>query len=258
VGDDLTGEFVLSALQAAGVNVEFAQRVENARTGLMLKVPTSTGMVVEYYRKDSAATMMSLSTVTNLHSHNAAVIHLTGITPALSPSCMHLCEEILIRNEKRSIISFDLNWRPSLWREDASEILRRMAAKADVVFVGLDEANELWGTESPESVREFLPEPDVLIVKNGGHQAISFSDEGVCRSDAFEVQVVDVVGAGDAFAAGWLSGMLRGFSQSDRLKFGHSVASEVLKSPTDTTETENLKWILDSLPSSDQLPHIES
>jgi 2-dehydro-3-deoxygluconokinase len=165
------------------------------------------------------------------------VVHLSGITPALSGSCRDLVRSII--NERpfgRSLISFDVNHRASLWNGEAAAELLELARASDVVFVGRDEAESIWETTSAESVRDLMPEPLYLIVKDSAQEAVSFTPEGVFREPARTVDVVDVVGAGDGFAAGWLSGMLQGTSQPVRLRMGHGVASRVVQSPTDSAD----------------------
>jgi len=112
-------------------------------------------------------------------------------------------------------------------------VLRDLANRADIVFVGLDEAETLWGTTTPEDVRALISEPALLVVKDGDVGATEFSVEGAVFVPAIPTEVVEAVGAGDAFAAGYLAGFLAGDDPVARLESGHRRAHLVLQSTDD-------------------------
>jgi 2-dehydro-3-deoxygluconokinase len=240
VGDDPFGRLILQYLDAAGVNVGKAVVDSNAPTGVYFKETIDEKTKVFYYRANSAASRMAPALVRSLVelSPPPHVLHLTGVTPALSESCRALVRSLV---EERPInakcVSFDVNYRRGLWpvAEAAPELLR-LAESSDVVFVGLDEAEELWGVTTPEQVRDLISAPRVLIVKNDSSFAVSFQREITAHAVPETVAVVETVGAGDAFAAGWLGGFLRGYSPRERLELGHKVASHVLRTTYDDVE----------------------
>jgi 2-dehydro-3-deoxygluconokinase len=162
------------------------------------------------------------------------VWHLTGITPALSEDCFALVESALHGITDRPAVSFDVNFRPAVWRghkSDPADLLRRLAQAADIVFVGLDEAQTLWGARSAraQDVRaSILPEPRILVVKDGATAATVFFGDGSVVVPALPVDVVEPVGAGDAFAAGFLAALLRGRSAGHCLRSGHLTAAAAL------------------------------
>jgi 2-dehydro-3-deoxygluconokinase len=237
LGADPLGDIVLDSLNADGVDTTSVTRNSERPTAVYFKDPTTTGTAVYYYRNGSAASLMSPWDLPRWTIRAPKVVHLSGITPALSDSCRDLMRSIIKeRPFGRSLVSFDVNHRASLWNGEAEAELLELARASDVVFVGRDEATSIWGTTSAESVRDLIPEPLHLIVKDGAHEAVSFTPEGVFREPAHTVEIVDVVGAGDGFAAGWLSGMLQGMNEPARLRMGHGVASRVVQSPTDSAE----------------------
>ncbi|WP_328826518.1 sugar kinase [Streptomyces sp. NBC_00252] len=237
VGDDPFGRRVLAGVGAAGVDVRGVRADPGRPTGLLVKEPTGSGTRVHYYRGDSAASAMGPDILADDRLKSAAVLHLTGVTPALSASCRNLVTTALTvpAGERPYAISFDVNHRPALWPPGtAATVLRELADLADITFVGLDEAQELWGADlQPADVRALLPGPRLLIVKDGGHAAIAFSDEGVRIVPALDTDVVEPVGAGDAFAAGALSGLLRGEGLERALRLGHITAASALKVTAD-------------------------
>jgi 2-dehydro-3-deoxygluconokinase len=81
-------------------------------------------------------------------------------------------------------------------------VLRRLASRADIVFVGLDEARARWKCSTADDVRALLPEPGRLVVKDSDVGANEFSADGIVFEPAIPTEVLEAVGAGDAFAAG--------------------------------------------------------
>jgi 2-dehydro-3-deoxygluconokinase len=140
-------------------------------------------------------------------------------------------------------ISFDVNFRPALWTDDAGSTLQRLANAADLVFVGRDEAETLWGVSELASIRRLLPDPEVIVVKDGPVGASAMTVDGTTVFEpALRVELVEPVGAGDAFAAGYLSASLRGLDLPQRLRMGHLVAAHALAVTADHTTLPGRAW----------------
>lgn len=120
---------------------------------------------------------------------------ITGITAALSESCLHLVEAVLTGTG--TPVSFDVNYRPV---RRAGPVLRDLARRADIVFVGRDEVQTLWGTATPESVRRPIPEPKLLAVKDGSVGATEFYGGQMTFVPANPVDVVEAVGGAGTLA----------------------------------------------------------
>jgi len=235
VGDDALGRRVLAEVGAAGVDVGGVRRDPERPTGLLVKEPTGSRTRVHYYRGNSAASAMGPDVLDDERLRSASVVHLTGVTAALSPSCRNLLATALAvpAAERPYAISFDVNHRPALWPPDTAATVL-LADRADITFVGLDEAQELWDPDlEPADVRRLLPRPRLLVVKDGGHSAVAFSAEGTWTVPAPATDVVEPVGAGDAFAAGVLTGLLRGGGMERALRLGHITAASALKVTAD-------------------------
>jgi 2-dehydro-3-deoxygluconokinase len=143
--------------------------------------------------------------------------------------------------ETSTLVSFDVNYRPALWSvAEAAPRLHRLAQRADVVFVGLDEAETLWGTQTPDEVRAILHAPGRLVIKDSDVGATEYSTEGEQFVPALKVDVIEAVGAGDAFAAGYLAADLDGREAFDRLTAGHQRAALVLRSMSDYVADNHL------------------
>lgn len=232
VGDDALGRRLTAMVRARGVDTSMVEVSGDAPTGVYFKNP---GEGVLYYRRGSAASTLDPSILEQVPLLDANLVHISGITPALSASCSALIDSVLDRLEETStLVSFDVNYRSALWSvAEAAPRLHRLAQRADVVFVGLDEAETLWGTQSPDEVRSILHAPSRLVVKDSDVGATEYSTRGEQFVPALKVDVIEAVGAGDAFAAGYLAADLDGREATDRLTAGHQRAALVLRSMSD-------------------------
>lgn len=241
LGDDALGRRVERHLRERGVDTRWVETDGEAPTGVYFKDP---GRGVRYYRAGSAASRMAPPFLDPLPLDTARVVHVSGITPALSASCGALVDALVDRvADSTAMLSFDVNHRSALWPAGvAAGRLRGLASRADLVFVGLDEAEALWGTATPEAVRALLPEPALLVVKDGAIGATEFrdgADSAPTHVPARSVEVVEAVGAGDAFAAGYLASLLTGGDAGERLAAGHARAVTVLGDTADFPRAES-------------------
>ncbi|MGY5115914.1 sugar kinase [Streptomyces sp. 900105755] len=293
VGADGFGDHLLETVGAYGVDVSYVGRDPGRPTGVYFRTAgdrATDAHEVAYYRAGSAASAMSAATVDLAAVRAGRILHLSGITAALSEGCLGLLRELTASaGGGPPVVSFDVNYRAGLWTgSDGAEVLLELARRADIVFVGEDEAELAWGvTGGPSAVRELLPEPEVLVVKQGAAGATAFvsaaarwglvaqfpaplkgrygrppspaagsraaggtpSGGGTLPAPVsvptprpqltgtFEpapaVDVVATVGAGDGFAAGFLSGVLRGLPLRQTLRLGHLFAAAALTTPAD-------------------------
>ena len=233
LGDDPLGHRVRRTLTELGVDTGWVTLDPDAPTGVYFKDP---GHGVHYYRAGSAASRMNPRSVATIPLEDAEIVHISGITPALSQDCAAMIDAIVDRVAAAdgAALSFDVNHRAALWAAPvAAPVLLALANRSDIVFVGLDEAQTLWGCETPEDVRALVPAPAHLVVKDGDVGATEFSPEGAEFVPAIPTEVVEAVGAGDAFAAGWLAARLAGAPPQERLQSGHERAHLVLQSTED-------------------------
>lgn len=230
VGDDPFGALIRRVVGDAGVDVTGVQIDPTRPTGVYFKSQGPDGNTVHYYRRGSAASAMSPEFLRQTGVTTASVLHLSGITAALSDSCRELVEAALRKQRPTApLVSFDVNYRPKLRRDQPADLLLDLARRADIVFVGLDEAATLWNTTDPESVRKLLRQPPLLVVKDGDRVATAFDGTDSLSVPALTVDVVEPVGAGDAFAAGFLTGMVEGWDLQMRLRLGHLTAAAALR-----------------------------
>lgn len=228
VGDDPFGHAMLREIAAAGVDVSGVHIDPVRPTGLYIKESGAGGSPVRYYRTGSAASAMGPELAEGLDLAGVRVLHLSGITPALSDSCLDLVRALLDRPRGDTLISFDVNLRPALWAGRDVGLLAELAGRADIVLTGDDEAQKVWGTGDPARLRTLLPGPRTLVVKHGERGATLVENGVEVFAPALRVDVVEPVGAGDAFAAGFLAATLRGAEPIARLRQGHLQAAATL------------------------------
>lgn len=230
LGDDPLGRFVEDAIAAAGVGVEVVRDAARP-TGVMTVHAGGPERRTAYYRSESAARLLAPGDLRR--AGPARWIHVTGVTAALSPSAGELVEAIVVRRAAGGAkVSFDVNFRPTLWAagEDAAHVLLPFARAADLVFVGSDEAEDLFGTSEPGALAELILRRDgqELVLKRGAGPASVLTLEGAISEPAHPVEVVEVTGAGDAFAAGYLAATVLGWPAPARLRLGHLMGSRTV------------------------------
>lgn len=235
LGADPLGDRIAEELSRRGILL-WVDRDEDAPTGVMFKDPGAEGSSVHYYRRGSAASRMTRGQVPAERLTGVRIVHTTGITPALSTTCREMVD-LLFEDARAAgaLVSFDVNDRRALWSmEDAATTLARLANAADIAFVGRDEAERVWGTATASDIRAFLPDCALLVVKDGDVGATAF--DGAAEPvfvPAPTVEVVEPVGAGDAFASGFLAATLEDLPLADRLQAGHDAAARVLRIAAD-------------------------
>lgn len=220
LGDDEPGDAVLRAVRSEGVRT-LVVRDTDLPTGLMLssrRVAGSRG--VQYYRAGSAASALSPEDAADAPLSGVDLVHLSGITPALSASARAFAYALLERARAAGAeVSIDLNHRRRLWSDaEATPVLRDLAARADIVFASDDEARLVLDAPAADegALAEGLRDlgPRVAVVTAGARGAW-YHDGRPGRQRAVEVEEVDPFGAGDAFVAGFLAGRLDGLPSDE-------------------------------------------
>ena len=214
VGQDEFGKFLLKELRGEGVDVSHVTMDDQAPTGIMFKeFRSSRETRVTYYRKDSAASCMTADDLDEEYISRAKILHITGITPALSGSCRETVEAAIEMAKRHKLrISFDPNIRLKLWSaEQAREIIGKILPKCDMILPGLDEAELLLGTSGVERSVDRLLEmgAKAVILKTGAEGCWAADRKEIYHVPGFDPGIIaDPIGAGDAFAAGFLAGIL--------------------------------------------------
>ena len=236
VGDDPFGKVVLSRLRGEGVDVSRAGIDAGAPTGLLVRDSLAERRIsVAYYRAGSAGSRLDPTDVDHDWIGGARLLHVTGITAALSESALRATLAAIGAAKAAGVtVCLDPNLRFKLasvqrWRE----LIGELAVHADLVLTGEEETEVIAGEDGE---RWFLDRGARLVVtKLGARGARATDGRESWEVPVWPVTVVDPVGAGDAFAAGFLSGWLRGLEVPDSLRLGAKVAAFVVGTPGDNT-----------------------
>lgn len=229
VGGDSFGDLVERELRAEGLHPHVV-RDYDAPTGLMVKERrTASATRVWYYRDDSAGSRFAIGDIPDALWRNVTLLHVTGITPALSDSAAKATLHYVEHARALGItVSFDVNHRHSLWSaDDARPTYRALVELADVVFAGADEAAIVVGGGTPAQLAAGLCAmgPTEAVVKFGADGALAVVDSVEYRQPAVPVSVIDTVGAGDGFVTGYLADRLTGGSIQQRLRTATAVGA---------------------------------
>jgi 2-dehydro-3-deoxygluconokinase len=217
--DSALGRRAVREIASHGVDVSSVRWVPGSRMGTFfveLSVPPRPITVI-YDRKGSAASEMDEASIDWDVVEGARAVHLTGVTPALSDSCRDLAAAVVRRaGAAGTLVSLDVNYRRLLWPPDeCREVVGRLAPDADLLIATAEDARDVFGLAGrPEDVVEALAsetgaQAAVLTVGSDGAHWWTAGSRGSYPGFP-EAEIVDRIGAGDAFAAGTLLGLLDG------------------------------------------------
>lgn len=234
VGNDSFGQFVLDTLKKEGIDTAGVTLDGRYPTGFQLKskVTDGTDPTVEYFRKGSAASHLSVEDFNPIWFTAARHLHLSGVAAALSTSSYALLDRAAgAMKAAGKTISFDPNLRPVLWKSEAEmvEKLNHLAFQADWVLPGLKEGFILTGEKTLEGIADFYLNKGVkaVILKTGADGAwykTADGEQGAVAAVKVE-NVVDTVGAGDGFAVGVVSALLEGKTLHQAVTRGNVIGS---------------------------------
>lgn len=233
LGDEELGKSIISFIRGEGVDVSRVTFDNNAQTAIYFKELRGPSHVrVQYYRQGSAASMMTKEDLDESYISKAKYLHLTGITPALSDDCYKMTLEAISIARKHGLkIVFDPNIRKQLWsKEKAKEILLEIALQADYFLPGISEGEFLTGESDPTKIYDFFNSKGVenVIIKAGAKGAYYGTNSIFEHVEGFYVEhVVDPVGAGDGFAAGFISGLIESLPLNEAVRRGNAVGALV-------------------------------
>jgi 2-dehydro-3-deoxygluconokinase len=217
VGADATGDLIAGRLRHERVHTVAIR--DDGFTGLMVRYRRSSEFLhVDYHRAGSAGSRLAPADIP-ADLAGASILHVTGITPALSDSARAaVFQAVETAHARGLIVSFDVNYRAKLWsRFDAAPVLRDLASRADLVFAGPEEAALFVGAGPAVDGLAALG-PTEVVVKDGARGCTALIDGARYTMPAVPVTVVDPVGAGDAFVAGYLADRLAGARPEQRLR----------------------------------------
>ena len=237
------GYLIRNQAQEFGINCSHIVWSDQGRAGIyFLELGASPrASSVLYDRSGSAISMIKPGEVDWEKVFNGSKhFHVSGITPALSASASEVTTEALKTAKKAGCtVSYDLNYRKKLWTPaDAKKIQEPMMANVDILITTEEDTNVVFGIKEKdyETVAEKLAQNfkfkvvaitlrEDLSVWRNNWTAIAYQDGKIFRDRKYEVEIVDRVGAGDSFTAGFLYGWSKDKDVEKGLRYGNAFAA---------------------------------
>lgn len=212
LGQDADGDMILEQLKHR-ITVH-APQFEGEFTGIQLLNHLGGGEVIRRYRRAGSAASRLTAAEVLPHLDGSDLVHVTGITPALSDTCRRTVLEVMHAATERGIpVSMDVNYRDALWSpSEAMKVCDEMRQLATLFKVGHDEAETIWGLNlsAEDYARHFFGgNTRLTVITTGDSGAVAYDGEQITAHPGFTVEVIDPVGAGDAFVAGFLAGIFQ-------------------------------------------------
>ncbi len=231
IGNDPFGRKMVEILAGEGVDTSQISIDATRPTGVFFREWLPDGLRrVFYYRAGSAASNMGPEDITSERLQGVKVMHLTGITPALSERAAAACTHaVALAKQAGVMITFDPNFRPRLWSAEAARAtLTPLAAASDILLMGHEDAAALFGEGDDE---HYLASAVALgiktvVLKRAERGALAIHDGERFEAEVVKAErVIDPVGAGDGFDAGFIAARLRGKSIPEALHIGAVVGA---------------------------------
>ncbi|WP_144796593.1 sugar kinase [Microbacterium paludicola] len=223
LGADSLGDLITRELRAENVEVHVALDPDAATAMMVKERPRPGSTRVTYYRSVQAGSRLTEQDIPPGLVEDAKILHVTGITAGLGERPLYALHRLIDRaRDSRTLVSFDVNHRPSLWRDgrNAGEAYRTLVRRADIVFAGDDEARLVTDRDDLDAQISALRDlgPACVVIKLGDQGAVAAEGPDLIRRSALKIDVVDTVGAGDSFVAGWLAETLADADLETRLR----------------------------------------
>ncbi|MGE7601631.1 sugar kinase [Peribacillus sp. NPDC097675] len=232
LGEDEFGRVIYNFARGEGVDVSDVVYVKEYPTSLNFKEIREDGSgKTFYYRHQSPILTLNPEDITEEMFENIDLVHLTGVFLAIDAKNLDIAMRVIeIAKQKDIPLSFDPNIRLKLWSiEEARSAFMEIFPYTDILLAGSDEIRLIIGNDSEESLEKFATENkiDQLVIKEGANGSKVYAKSVWHKKEAFPVNPVDTVGAGDGFDAGYIYGYLNDLSINDRLAFANGVGALV-------------------------------
>ncbi|WP_077298757.1 sugar kinase [Virgibacillus pantothenticus] len=216
--DNPLGKKVRNEYRSHGINIDkliWSNQFRLATLYVEYATPPRSTKVI-FDRKSTCFTNIRKEDVDWSYLLDSKIIHLTGITAALSKNTKEVVQELIKRAHKAKVpISFDVNYRSTLWeKEEAYETLLPMIQNVEVLFCSKRDAKFVFGCEGDDyemigHLKE-ISKAHKVVMSRGAESVLGLKDGVIYKEPVREVVIVDRIGAGDGLAGGVLHGWLEG------------------------------------------------
>jgi sugar/nucleoside kinase (ribokinase family) len=240
LGADRLGRLIHGALEREGVDLRWVRSDPRAPTGVFFKWREAGRTSVEYVRRGSAAAAMSPADVPDEALAGVSLVHLTGITLGLGDGPRALVLDLARRARAAgAAVLFDPNYRPALWESPAAAraAIEPVLEHVDWYLCGAAEHDALGAVDTPG-----------VVVRTAEGSLVSTGGEVARVAPSRAETVVDEMGAGDAFAAGFAFGLLQGWAPAVAAQAAHVIAARALRGTGDWETLPRLDDVRGLLP----------
>lgn len=215
LGDDEFGTSFLNLWKKEGIDTSHVVKDPDGFTGIYFISRAKGRHFFTYYRRNSAASLMTPDFLPQDYIKKARILHVSGISQGISTSaCDTVFAAIAAAKDGGLLVSYDPNFRPKLWPlERARAIIHETIRHADLVFPSLEDGTALSGLSNPEEIARFYLGlgPRVVVLKLGAEGALLAMEDRIQKFSPYKVDFVDGSGAGDTFDAAFVVGYLEGW-----------------------------------------------
>lgn len=228
IAKDQFGQYLSEILENEAVNLDCLQFDSQARTPVILVNKSKNTPSWLAYR--GAETNLELKKQAYEKISNSSIFFTGSFILSQKPAQTTVLQALEYAVEQNKLIAFDPNFRPQLWNDSkkGKKIVKTVIAKADLIKPSLDDAYYLYGKDNPHNyLKKYHSDGAKIVVLSLGKNGILLSDSKTkpLEIPAFSEKVVDVTGAGDSFWAGFLTGILKGFSLKKAAQIGNAAAA---------------------------------
>jgi fructokinase len=230
VGRDGFGAFLLRQLEREGIPTDHIQLTDESTSMVVITKSRSTPYPIFYRGAD-----FQLNLTPDLADavKQSRIVHFSCWPISREPARSAVERVMDLAKSEGALVGFDPNYHPAIWSkgEDGAAYVKSIIGRVDVIKPSKDDADRLFGTDSPENhLARFLDLGAKLVIFTMGADGILVSNGAeTLRLDSVATEVVDVTGAGDAFWAGFYAGLVRGLSLIGSVEFGMEVSAYKLR-----------------------------
>lgn len=250
LGNDDFGKYILKTVRGEGIDTSEVELVDGHPTSVYFREVLSDGSSRSfYYRENSPTSTMKSEELNEEYFKQSKVLHITGVFPSITKNNQEIILEAVKLAKKHNLtVSFDPNIRLKMWtKEEAKAYIEKLLPDVDILLVGDEEIEILLGeTTIEDAIKTFHGYGiDKVIVKKGAKGALGSDGKDVYEVEAIKPKaLVDTVGAGDGFAAGFLTAFCEGKTLEECVKFANAVGSLVVGVEGDNEGLPNYEDVL--------------
>lgn len=240
IANDQMGRFIRGYLEKNRIDTSnVVNDCTGAVTGLAfteIKSPTDCSILM--YRDNVADLLLTPSEVSEELIASSKLLLISGTALAQSPSREAVFQALQYAKKHGTVIAFDLDYRPYTWKsqEETAVYYNLAAEKCDIILGTREEFDMMECFEQEHSdhstaSRWFNHSAQIVIIKHGKEGSIAYTKDGAShRAKSFPAKVIKTFGAGDSYAAGFLYGVMQGWTLEKSMEFGSASACIVISS----------------------------